>query len=738
MHFLFNCTPYDRPFLPLLKSLFVGHTVHLSDVSPTILYELTATAKQKKVDAVITCNPTTLSKLIGKSGNVDDYAGSLITVRDTKFLVIDPPEHIVSITYGKHLYQRYISKLTNQNDWFPQTDFTWELATESNIGDLFALFSRANFIAVDIETSKEYLAIECVCYCGIWFDSGSYRTHSLVIPNNSTYWLAWIRKFNDLPAPKITQNGKYDNSYFLRYNAPLRAWYWDTINLFHSWYSELPKDLAFIVSYLIHTFQYWKAEIHGNLEEFYRYNAKDGYGTAISFLALINEMPEWAINNYLLEFPLVYPCLLSELTGIQVDKNRFLQTRTLLEEKMNEKLTSLRKMVGNNDYNPSSWQQTQKLFIALGSKDIKSTGKAGRDKVMSRHPINKRILTFTGKYREERKLATSYTKDSIFYPNSNIVLYQLNPHGTDTSRMASQEHHFWCGLQIQNIPRDKKEAQSIKQMFQAPEGFYLGEADGEQAEARDTAYLSGDLELIKVVESNKDFHAINVERFFGIPYTQIIDEQGNVLNKDIRELSKRVNHGSNNNLTSWQKFIDILGIELVLNAQKLLKLNPSWSIKQVAEYLVHSYDRAYPTLRTDYYDYLVHTVESTRMLIGQTGWTRYCFGHPSKVKHEKSMYAAHPQQCLNAQWLNHGWRRVFYEIAIRNPLDFRLHAQIHDSILFSYRIGRIDLAYEVTKCMTWPLTIADWKGIKRTFTVPVALKAEAKYWNELKEIEVPV
>jgi len=45
---------------------------------------------------------------------------------------------------------------------------------------------------------------------------------------------------------------------------------------------------------MLHTFQYWKSEIHGNLEEFYRYNARDAYGTAISFLALIAEMPEWA------------------------------------------------------------------------------------------------------------------------------------------------------------------------------------------------------------------------------------------------------------------------------------------------------------------------------------------------------------------------------------------------------------------------------------------------------------
>src|SRR6266850_942366 len=700
VHFLYNCTPQDRAFLPLLKGIFSGHTVHLTDVSPSILYELTSAAKQKKVDAVITCNPTTLHKLIGKAGNVDDYAGSLITVRDTKFLVVDPPEHLVTIPYGRHLYNRYVSKLTTKESWFPQTDFTWELATEASIGSLFDLFSSSAYIAVDIETSKEFLAIECVGYCGIWFNSGSYYTHVVVIPCNSNYFLTWIRKFNDLPQPKITQNGKYDNSYFLRFNAPLRSWYWDTINLFHSWYSELPKDLAFIVSYMLHTFQFWKNEIHGNLEEFYRYNAKDAYGTALSFLALIHEMPEWAINNYLLEFPLVYPCLLAEMTGIQVEKERFNNTKEILNAKMEAKLFNLRKMVANPSYNPSSWQQTQKLFIALGSKDITSTGKVGRDKVSSRHPLNKKILTTIGKYREERKLATSYTKDSIFYPESNNVLYQLNPHGTDTSRLASQESHFWCGLQIQNIPRDKKDAESIKQMFCAPDGFYLGEADGKQAEARDTAYLSGDLNLISVVESDKDFHAINVERFFGIPYNQIINERGIVINKDIRELSKRVNHGSNNNLTSWQKFIDILGIELVLNAQKLLKLPASWTIKQVAEYLVKSYDRAYPTLRTDYYDYLVHTVESSHLLVGQTGWTRYCFGHPAKVKHEKSVYAAHPQQCLNAQWLNKGWRRVFYEIAMQNPLDFRLHAQIHDSILFSYRCNRRDLALKVKECMT--------------------------------------
>jgi len=68
-------------------------------------------------------------------------------------------------------------------------------------------------------------------------------------------------------------------------------------------------------------------------------------------------------------------------------------------------------------------------------------------------------------------------------------------------------------------------------------------------------------------------------------------------------------------------------------------------------------------------------------------------------------------------------------------MDFRLHAQIHDSVLFSYRSNRRDLAIKVRECMTHPMTIKDWKGIARTFTIPVALKGEAKYWNELKEME---
>ena len=74
--------------------------------------------------------------------------------------------------------------------------------------------------------------------------------------------------------------------------------------------------------------------------------------------------------------------------------------------------------------------------------------------------------------------------------------------------------------------------------------------------------------------------------------------------------------------------------------------------------------------------------------------------------------------------LNKAFMKVFYEIAIHpeHRHNFRLFAQIHDSILFNYRIGYEHLAYKVKELMEIPVVIKDIKGIQRTFTVPAAVK----------------
>jgi hypothetical protein len=488
-------------------------------------------------------------------------------------------------------------------------------------------------------------------------------------------------------------------------------------------------------------------------------------------------MPEWAKRNYVLEFPLVYPCLLSEMTGLKRDEEALAITRGELDKQIESKIQSLRKMLGNSLFNANSPVQVKTLLKVLGCGDIDSTEEKDLKKAAYRHPLNARIIDTILDIRGLRKLVGTYLRTDDDAKQTGIhageggskdyqgrILYSLNPHGTDTGRLASRESAFWCGFNIQNIPRGKE----VKQTIKAEEGFYLGECDLEQAESRDTAHISGEETMIAALSSG-DFHSKNASMFFGIPYASIYDEAANkVLNKPIRQLSKPVNHGANYNMTA-PVLVDTMGLENVYLANKILKLG-LYDPKDIADYLLGRFHATYPKLRGPtapftagtYYSTVCQEVIVSRRIVSRayhhTGynlttypdpkkyieegdWTRYCFGKPDKNKPDLNAYVAHPPQSLNARTLNEAYMRVFYEVALRNVSTFRLHAQIHDSILFSYAEGHEYLAEAVRERMEIPVTVCDISGTYRTFTVPAALKLGVKdkatgefkravYWSE--------
>ena len=90
-------------------------------------------------------------------------------------------------------------------------------------------------------------------------------------------------------------------------------------------------------------------------------------------------------------------------------------------------------------------------------------------------------------------------------------------------------------------------------------------------------------------------------------------------------------------------------------------------------------------------------------------------------------YVAHVTQSLNAMLLDRAFLRVFLELGF-NP-DFKLIAQIHDSLLFQTKIGRVDLAERVKELMTFPVNVTDCAGITRAMTVPVDLKKLGRTWG---------
>ena len=770
---LFLGTFEDKEYIANLKGMFNGLSTWVCTDPLQNLTHLEMYCAKRGITRVVSTSVPILRKLLEGLGNsrevkaVGDYAGSVFTHRNLEIVFISPLKQLFTVSYGKFLAARYISKVTDPNAWAEASTFSWTLITPANLEEAYYELSGAYAIAADIETFKDPLSIRCIGYTGIFLDvhTGSFRTSSYVLPIDSTYNLAWMRKINDLPAQKIFQNGKYDCSYLLRYNAPVRNWIWDTAHAMHCWYSELPKDLAFLNAFFLRKVVYWKdlAETQ-DLLEYYKYNALDTWATANVWIQWMLNSPDWARRNYSLEFPLVYPCLLAEMTGLRRDTTKLLEARNETDKQATKNLTKLQTILGAKGFNPGSPIQVKNLLILLGCKDITTSNEKDLKKAQLRHPLNNFILELVLTIRGLRKLSSTYLRVEDDAKQTGIhageggakeflgrILYALNPHGTDTGRLASREHHFWCGLQIQNIPRGPE----VKQTICVEDGFYLGECDLEQAESRDTAHISGDEKLIAAVSGSRDFHSINASSFFGVEYGLIYDDSiKKTKNKPLRDLAKRVNHGANYNMGP-NVLIDTMGLDKIWEAQRLLGLSSKWTPKEVAEYLLGAFHATYPRIRSGYYTSVVNEIGLTSRLTSRafhhlrggetddevTGyiergdWTRYCFGNPNKNKSDLNSYVAHCPQSLNARTLNEAFLKVFYEIALPFPHDFRLHAQIHDSILFSYTAKGKELAERVRNCMEIPVTVLDVSGTYRTFTVPAALKLGkagklATYWSE--------
>jgi DNA polymerase I-like protein with 3'-5' exonuclease and polymerase domains len=741
---LFLGTEDDREYTPRLKSMVGVATVYVSYMPLTTITEVTMYCKKKGITGVITTSVTLLKLLLNALGNprsspsLDSYAGSYFTNSGIEFVFIHPLEHLSSVSYALFITKRFISKLTEPETWNESPAFKYELVTATNVDTIFASYHSAYAIAIDIETLKDPLSIRCIGYSAIFILNGSVTVHSCVLPIDGDFALAWMRKFNwELKAPKIFQNGKYDISYLSRYNAVPYNYLWDTAHLFHSWYSELPKDLAFLGAFFVRKAMYWKDLAETNdLSEYYRYNALDTYTTALVWMEQMLQAPEWARNNYLMEFPLVFPCHLSEMTGMKRDMARLEAARAEIDSLIDTDNASLSRMVGTYPliFNVNSAPQNKALRTILGCSDIGSSDEKSLTKIGSRHPINRRITNKILDIRGNRKLASTYlTTGEKAKELNGRILYSLNPHGTDTGRLASKEHHFWCGLQIQNIPRGK----AVKQTIVADAGFMFAEADLKQAESRDTAYISGDETLIAAVSGTRDFHAVNASSFFGTSYDKIFDDAtGKTLDKKLRDLAKRTNHGATY-LMGASVMLDTMGDEKVWEAKKLLGLPSAYGLLDVTKHLLSVFHRTYPSLESVFYPSVVHEVITTGMLVGGTGWTRRCFDRPDKNKLAKNAYVAHMPQSLNAMKLNKAFMRVFYEIAIAPEYapHFKLCAQIHDSILFQFREGHEYLMDMVSERMGVPLTLKGYDGKTRTYTVPADVKAGkdgkgSKYWSD--------
>ncbi len=755
MNLLFLGTPEDKSYLFRLKeAIGPNHACRATLTRADTLSEVAMLARQAGgAKYVITTQQQLIPKLCdtasAKEQTVQNYAGSWLV--DEKngitYLVVPPLKQCITLEYGQFLLERYVSKITKPGKWLVTDEFSWKLCSlGSDYEEAHSKMLRNDtlFTTVDIETRRD-LSISSISYTVVS------RTHAAIVtltyvvplPNGLTveeyeYRFAWIRKLNATPAPKLLQNGKYDIAYLNRYGCPLVAYLFDTAVCHHAWYSELKKDLGTLAAFYIKKACYWKNEgDSGNEYDLYRYNALDTWNTTWVFLAWLHEAPAWAMENYKQEFPVLIPAVLCEATGIQVDMEKFTKIKAKQEAIVEQERASLGRNLATPNFNPGSPKQVGQMMKIIGCGDLKGTEEKVLLKAAYRHPYNQWLIDKILGYRKAAKLVSTYLNADKFFTGQGKtirVLYSLTPYGTKTARLASESHAFWCGMQIQNIPRSG----GIKSYMIADEGFLLGEADYAQAESRYTGFITGDTVLIDAVTGENDFHSFNASAFFGIPYPEICtnlpDGSHKILDKEIRQLSKPVNHGKNYNMGDGV-LVDTMGLVNIFKAARRLGLPKAYGALQIAAYLGKCFAATYKIVTGVYPNWIKQQVESVQMLRSATGWTRYCFGKPSKDKRALNAYIAHPPQNLNAMVLNKAFVKVFYEVWMPNQKDFKLCAQIHDSILFQNRQGREDLAHEVARCMeeASSISVTDIGGITRSMMVPVDLSIGGTSWQDSKE-----
>lgn len=743
--------PADMNLVSSVVEIFSGHSLGKVAIPKTYtMYGIVNTFLRNEIEHVFFSSPRLLSSIlnimfennfvVGKNADVyKPYWGATFVIGDITFTCLPELNNIHKIPYSKYLITRYINKILNKDSYItaPNIDYTFIDAEHkpSLSKTILELFHTAKLIAIDIETapfktSKEfaesklgfgmvatihtkrktiptdYIAqtITCVGYTGLFTkEDGTYYSKTITIPYKGDNNYELIRLLNLTPAPKVGQNFKYDVIHLLVNDLPVYNYRYDTYGMMHSWLAELPRTLEFISGFTLRNYMYWKDESGANI---YEYNGKDTHNTLWACVALLQEMPQWALDNFSENFLQIFPCIQCSLEGFAVDWEEFERKKLILQDQITETLERAQYIVDDN-FNPNSPVQTKKFIQIFGLMGAESSDKKTMQKFGDLSEWHSMLVSLVTDYRKALKEFSTYYNFPFL---GDRWLFDLDPFGTETGRYASKSSSLWVGQQGQNFPA------SARSPYIHDEGYKLGGADNEQSESRCTAYISEDANLIDAVENSADFHKTNASLFFGIPVAEIT--------KEIRTLGKRVNHGANYNMGA-QVLIESMGRKAVIHAKHVLKLPASWDLKKVALHLLECFDQAYPDIKKKYYVEVINEIEKTGKLVGATGWTRMCFGNPRTHKPALNAYVAHAPQSLSVKIINRAFFKIWVELQHRKKL-IRLKMQKHDEIIWQNFPENDWVGEEISRIMAEPTKV---RG--RVMVIPNEPEVGKNNWGEI-------
>lgn len=414
---------------------------------------------------------------------------------------------------------------------------------------------------------------------------------------------AWL---NDLPVRKTYQNGVYDCAWHLYYGLPVRNYAYDTMSMWWSLYPDLPRRLDFISSILLDDYQYWKGDRKDeDFDRYMNYAMSDTESTLRNTMKLIPmlEANDAARVNFFFAHLRCLSGLAMSAKGIAVDESVMSEISEKLDVEAAKALESLRYLVADPDFNPSSPAQKKHLiYEILGApkrnakgrvaKRIEdaSTGAIPLRAMRSDHPIFRRVADSLLDAQSPAKQISNVVGLARFPGGStgSRFLTSYDGVGTTTSRFSSRAHAFGHGGNGQNVRK------KYRRFGRADEGHFYLEADYSAADDVFVAYESQEQKKIDLVLSGLDGHAVNATIFFpNWTYEGIVEGKKNddplIVHPitGIRQITKKVVHGTHY-LMAGLTMYNNAGREAIVAAavQGGFPDAGRWSQKQLVDYCV--------------------------------------------------------------------------------------------------------------------------------------------------------
>jgi len=231
----------------------------------------------------------------------------------------------------------------------------------------------------------------------------------------------------------------------------------------------------------------------------------------------LEELGMWELFQTV-ELPLCQVLAEMEHEGFLIDKQALLSYGQILSQGIEARQSGIYALAGET-FNINSTQQLGKLlFEKLGLPPVKktktgySTNAEVLEKLRGKHPIIEEIL----EYRQLTKLKSTYVDglSKVIGPDGRIHTSFQNT-VTATGRLSSVEPN------LQNIPVRTELGAKLREMFAAPAGKVLVDADYSQIELRLLAHMADDRAMIDGFNSGADIHTITAGQVFGVEPAEV-------------------------------------------------------------------------------------------------------------------------------------------------------------------------------------------------------------------------